>query len=798
MLIKKRIYISLLLFSLLPLILISYLTEQVAKKSLQQIITNDFQVLTREKAHAIGRHIDERINETHMLAKHPAIISAVHKANAQYQSQDMSTVMDKVHKQDKEWINSKGESILAKAIANNQISQLLKEIQARKPESYGEIFLTDQLGMTLGMTKTLSDYYQGDEYWWQYTRYTLNGKAFLDDRGFDKSVGEIVIGVVVPIIDHNEIIGILKINFRVRAILQIVSGEKLEPGYELILSRSDGSIITTSNSAIKKLSENKEKRSKWLSASHLIKHKFTTRVIKGAVVGISGETTQIEKTWNVTYKVEKSIAFSSLKKLQETAILLAIIAFILATIIGFLLSRTITEPLSVLNQGIKIIGSGNLTHRIALKAKNEFATLASSFNNMTQELQDTLASRDELNQEVAERKQAQHELESLKYYLNEILDAMPSIVIGVDKKAIITHWNRQAIISTNISIEQAIGSELEKLLTIFPSHIEKIINAITTNKNLKLSRINYTILNQNYYADLLIYPLTAPGIEGAVIRVDDITDQILMQQAAFQTEKMLSVGSLATGMAHELNNPLGGILQGIQNIRRRLSDELKNNITIAQEHKLDLKQAQAYFHQRMIYTIIDSIEEAGKRAAQIITNMMSFSQTEKSAIKLYDLAKLIDEVISLARIDYDMKTKFGFSDINIIRDYQNNLPHINSLDKELKQVILNILRNSAQALSNQINSPSPDIEPSINIRLSSYADKVNIEIKDSGPGMDSETLTRIFEPFYTTQAVGQGTGLGLSIAYYIIHEQLLGEIKAESTIGQGTKITIQLPLDMDK
>jgi len=560
----------------------------------------------------------------------------------------------------------------------------------------------------------------------------------------------------VPIIDHNEIIGILKINFRVRAILQIVSGEKLEPGYELILSRSDGSIITTSNSAIKKLSENKEKRSKWLSASHLIKHKFTTRVIKGAVVGISGETTQIEKTWNVTYKVEKSIAFSSLKKLQETAILLAIIAFILATIIGFLLSRTITEPLSVLNQGIKIIGSGNLTHRIALKAKNEFATLASSFNNMTQELQDTLASRDELNQEVAERKQVQHELESLKYYLNEILDAMPSIVIGVDKKTIITHWNRQAIISTNISIEQAIGSKLEKLLTIFPSHIEKIINAITTNKNLKLSRINYTIVNQNYYADLLIYPLAAPGIEGAVIRVDDITDQVLMQQAA-------------------------------------LSDELKNNITIAQEHKLDLKQAQAYFHQRMIYTILDSIEEAGKRAAQIITNMMSFSQTEKSAIKSYDLAKLIDEVISLARIDYDLKTKFGFSDINIIRDYQNNLPHINSLDKELKQVILNILRNSAQALSNQINSPSPDIEPSINIRLSSYADKVNIEIKDSGPGMDSETLTRIFEPFYTTQAVGQGTGLGLSIAYYIIHEQLLGEIKAESIIGQGTKITIQLP-----
>jgi len=794
MLIKKRIYISLLLFSLLPLLLISFLTEQVAKNSLQEIISKDFQVLTQEKANAIGRQLDERINETHLLAKHPEIIAAVQNANSIYQQENIDKHMQKVHTLDKQWINNKGNTELATSILNNKLSQLLIEIKNTRPSIYGEIFLTDRIGKTLAMTKPLSDYYQGDEYWWQSTSKEMQNKAYLDDRGFDQSVGAIVIGVVVPIQQNNKIIGIFKINFRVKSILQIVSDANIEKGHELILSRSDGSIISSNTSINNTISKVNNTHTDWLSASSPMKHKFTTRITKGAITGVSGESIQI-KTWNVIHRVDKKIAFASLNQLYNTALIIAIIAFILATIIGFLLSRAITQPLEKLNHGTKIIGSGNLTHRISLKAKNEFGILAQSFNKMTQELQDTLASRDELNQEVAERKQAQTELENLKYYLNELLDAMPSMVIGVDKQGIVTHWNRQAIISTNITIEKAIGHKLEKLLTLFPTHTETVLNAIAANKDLRLSKINYTILNQNYYADLFVYPLTAKGIEGSVIRIDDITEQVQMQQAVFQTEKMLSVGSLATGMAHELNNPLGGMLQGIQNIRRRLSAELKSNITIAEEQKIDLQQAQAYFHQRMIYTILDSVEEAGKRASEIIANMMSFSQTEKSCTGKCDLSKLIDEVIELARVDYDMKVKFTFSNIKIIREYQENLPQVMCLSAEFKQVILNILRNSAQALSKQIDSEELHQEPSISIRLSQLNHTINIEIEDNGPGIKSETITRIFEPFYTTQMVGQGTGLGLSIAYYIIHEQHSGNIEVESTPGEGTKVIIQLPLE---
>ena len=146
MLIKYRIYLSLLLLSLLPLVLVSLLSERMFEGELRQNIVNEFQALAREKAESIGRHLDERINETRLLANHPTIIAAVKEANSRYQGRDENAVMDEIHRLDKAWIANKGATEKAGQIATNNISHFLKTIQARNPEDYGEIFITDQLG----------------------------------------------------------------------------------------------------------------------------------------------------------------------------------------------------------------------------------------------------------------------------------------------------------------------------------------------------------------------------------------------------------------------------------------------------------------------------------------------------------------------------------------------------------------------------------------------------------------------------------------------------------------------------
>jgi len=463
MFIKHRIYLTLLLLSLLPLLLVTALTEQMSERALKESIEHNFQKLVHEKADSIGRHLDERINETRMLATHPTIIAALQEANSHYRGQDKHRVMDEIDRLDKAWIDSKGATDKADQLMTNDTSHLLTTIQARKPESYGEIFLTDRLGASVASTKRLSDYYQADEYWWQAGSQYMQKGAFLDDRGFDASVGAIVIGVVVPVVDSGEMIGVLKINFRVRSIINIISDQEgIDPGHELLLVRSDGSIITSSDeSHPKMLNENEiaiiksKEIGHWegmrhgkalLSAYYPMKHTFSTRLTTGAIKGVTGETTQI-KRWYVIYEVDQEIAFAALNDLAVIAIILAIMALTLSGLSGFLLSRAITRPLSILKSGITIIGGGDLKHRITLAARDEFSSLAHSFNKMALRLQEANSSRDE---------------NALK--LLSITDAAYDAIIVAGNDGNIVFWNKAAEKLFGFQEADTIGHPLTELI----------------------------------------------------------------------------------------------------------------------------------------------------------------------------------------------------------------------------------------------------------------------------------------------------------------------------------------------
>lgn len=942
--IKHRIYLSLFLLSLLPLALISVITEQVSRTTLKAAISSDFSALAREKALAIGRIIDANIHETRLLAQHPAIINGLKKTNVINASRNQADLMEEINNIDRQWIENKGNTAKAKEVSDNALSAELHKIKAMQPEVYGEIFVTDSLGATVAMTQTLSDYYQADEYWWQAgSKLKTVKSAYLDDRGYDESVNAIVIGVIVPVIDEDEFIGILKINFRVSTILDIVSGEELEPGHGLILARSDDTVISTNRSAhyqdtnispLKQflLEAPTVGETQWHGINHLVatypmKHSFNTRKIPAqGVIGVKGETT-IEKKWFVIFAAEEKTVYAELEDLQKNTMLLALTALVIASIVGFYLSRDINRPLSILKLGTEIIGKGDLSHRIAVTQKNEFGELASAFNSMTNELQQTLASRDELNREIEERKSIQTELsqfkstldqtmdcvfmfdpqtlkffyvnagamsqigydfdelvnmtpldikpefdetsfrkiteslingpshrivfttvhrhkdgydipvevflqyvapvdtpprflavvsditeqkhaeeekEQLQRHLNELLDAMPSIVVAVDQQAYITHWNREAERVTGIDSATAIGKPVTETLLIIEPHQEEILNAIHKGQKLSLERVTTGDDKGHYHTNILVYPLTATGIKGAVLRLDDVTEKTHMEDMMVQTEKMLSVGGLAGGMAHELNNPLGGMVQGIQNIRRRFSSSLDKNISTATNLGLDLEKVRQYMHEREIDQMLDMISDAGQRASEIVNNMLRFTRRPENLVQATDLKALIDQTIELASVDYDLKKKYDFKNIEINCEFSSNLPYVSCIPGELQQVLLNLLRNSAQALS---ENKSPEKSPKITLRVGLEVgpgvepgvkhkkQHIRIEVEDNGSGMSAETQKRAFEPFYTTKPPGKGTGLGLSVSYYIIHDEHQGTINVESTPGKGTKFIIQLPVE---
>lgn len=268
-------------------------------------------------------------------------------------------------------------------------------------------------------------------------------------------------------------------------------------------------------------------------------------------------------------------------------------------------------------------------------------------------------------------------------------------------------------------------------------------------------------------------------------------ERIKLEEMMVQSEKMVSLGGLAAGMAHEINNPLAGILQNAQVIQNRLTTKLPANIKAAREIGISLDDLQAYLVKRDIYKMIDSVQDAGKRAAAIVSNMLAFSRKSSSGFLPEDICLLMDQTLELAASDYNLKKKFDFKKIRIKKEYAFGLPLVSCKASELQQVFFNILFNGTQAMmSAQMEEP-----PCFGLKIFQEDRMICIHIRDNGPGMGADTKKRVFEPFFTTKDVGEGTGLGLAVSYFIITKNHNGQIEVASSPDQGSCFLIKLPID---
>jgi len=276
-------------------------------------------------------------------------------------------------------------------------------------------------------------------------------------------------------------------------------------------------------------------------------------------------------------------------------------------------------------------------------------------------------------------------------------------------------------------------------------------------------------------------------IEGLI---EDITERIKTQELLIQTEKMITVAGLAAGMAHEINNPLGIIMQNAENARNRIFGNIDANINAANEAGTDIKVIRKYAELRKINNYLSEIHEAGTRAAKIVENMLQFSRKTESNFTYLNVNSIIDKAINLVINDYDLKKTYDFRKILITKNY-GNLSAIQLVETQIEQVFLNLFKNAAQAIS--YKEFAHDQTPELKINTYSKNNNCIIEISDNGPGMDEAVRKKIFEPFYTTKDPGSGTGLGLSVSFYIVVTGHGGTITAESSAGKGSTFIISLP-----
>jgi len=392
--------------------------------------------------------------------------------------------------------------------------------------------------------------------------------------------------------------------------------------------------------------------------------------------------------------------------------------------------------------------------------------------------------------DITASKKAEEELRQSQRFIQGIIDSQPSIVVGVDPDCRILYWNKRAEEATRLTAARAQGMDLFEALPRLAYQRKSIRQAVEQRRSHTATKMPFQMDKQMRYEDITVSPLLTGDRGGAVIRIDEVTERVRIEEIMIQTEKMMTVGGMAAGMAHELNNPLGAILQGIQNVERRVSPSLPANLKAAADSGISLDNLWTYLRLRRIDQMLEGIRDAGLRASRIIRNMLDFSRKSESQLMPVDINSLIDTVLNLAASDYDLKKIYDFKRIEIIKDYARDLPQIPVTVTEIEQVLLNLLKNAAHAIADWLDMPHP---PSIVLRTRDERDHVRIEVQDNGPGLAPEIRKRVFEPFFTTKAPGVGTGLGLSVSYFIVTQNHHGTFGVRSRPGLGATFTIRLP-----
>ncbi|HBE18765.1 MAG TPA: PAS domain-containing sensor histidine kinase [Cyanobacteria bacterium UBA11149] len=271
------------------------------------------------------------------------------------------------------------------------------------------------------------------------------------------------------------------------------------------------------------------------------------------------------------------------------------------------------------------------------------------------------------------------------------------------------------------------------------------------------------------------------------------------QSQLVQNEKMVSLGQLVAGVAHEINNPIGFIYSNITPATQYAADLLRLIDLYQQQYpnpprdiQEELEAIDFNFLKEDFPQLLVSMREGANRIQEIVISLRNFSHLDKAEKKTVDLHAGIDSTLMILK--HRLKKQYNRPAIQVVKEY-GQLPAVKCYPGQLNQVFMNILTNAIDALAKRLED-DPYLIPSIGIRtqLSDCQTAVLIGISDNGYGVPPAVKPHLFDPFFTTKPVGSGSGLGLSISHSIVVEKHQGELECHSHPGRGTEFVIKLPL----
>ncbi len=423
----------------------------------------------------------------------------------------------------------------------------------------------------------------------------------------------------------------------------------------------------------------------------------------------------------------------------------------LAGVIWALMDRLVLRRLARFIGSVRSIASGDLSGRIAVEGDDEISELERAFNTMSENLRESV-------------EQVKLARDSLTNLINSIDDE----ILVIDPDFRIVSANRAALSRLGRAEDEVIGQYCHEACYGRPDPCgvpERDCPVRETFRSGVSSSADRSFVANGEPRHFEQYVSPVRNEKGDVVEVvkisRDVTRRRKLEEQLVQSERLISLGQLAAGVAHQINNPIGIIVNRIDCIKR---------------------ESRAGATPESLQSDLEAMADSAWRVAEITRNLATFSRESPMTMESMNINEALASALDFARMQaVDKSVAFD-------TDLQPDLPKIRGDIRKLEQCLVNILLNAVDAIAHEGRIA---VETSI---ASNRDRKIRIRITDNGSGISPEQLGKIFNPFFTTKDVGKGTGLGLSISYGIVKDHG-GQLEASSVPGEGTTFTIMLPIE---